>query len=56
MVAPPAPPRDLWDILDVRRNGPALLSTAGGLALVVLGLRTVFGGRRRPPVHAADSW
>jgi hypothetical protein len=55
--APPASPRDLWEILDVRTNGPALLSTAGGLALVLLGLRTVFGGRRRPaPVNAGESW
>jgi hypothetical protein len=54
---PPAGARDLWEILDVRTNGPALLSTAGGLALVLAGLRTVFGGRRRqPPVNAGESW
>ena len=53
----PAPPaRDIGEILDVRRNAPALLSTAGGLALVVLGLRSVFGGRRRPPVTGSESW
>jgi hypothetical protein len=45
------------EVLDLRTNGPALLSTAGGLALVVLGLRTVFGGRRRPPpVTSSESW
>jgi hypothetical protein len=33
--------------LDPRTNGPALLSAAGGSALVVLGFKTLFGGRRR---------
>ena len=55
-----APGGDLWSavrpILDPIGNGPALLSTAGGLALVFLGLRTMFGGRRRPPVNASESW
>lgn len=37
----------LEDLLDVRRNGQAMLTTAGGLALAFLGLRTIFGGRRR---------
>jgi hypothetical protein len=59
-AAPPAPGGDLWaavrPILDPFNNGPALLSTAGGLALVFLGLRTIFGGRRRPPVNASESW
>lgn len=54
---PAAGGRDIWEMLDARRNGPALLSSAGGLALVVLGLRTVFGGRRRQPkTPAAESW
>jgi hypothetical protein len=59
-AAPPASGSDLWTaikpILDPFGNGPALLSTAGGLALVFLGLRTMFGGRRRPPVNASESW
>jgi hypothetical protein len=60
-AAAPPPAGDLWSavrpILDPVANGPALLSTAGGLALVVLGLRTMFGGRRRPPPgNAAESW
>ena len=59
-AAAPAPGGDLWSavrpILDPFGNGPALLSTAGGLALVFLGLRTMFGGRRRPPVNASESW
>ena len=36
----------LDDLLDVRTNGEAMLTTAGGAALVILGLRTMFGGRR----------
>ncbi|MFN9369803.1 MAG: serine protease [Planctomycetia bacterium] len=53
----PAESRDIWEILDVRTNGPALLSTAGGMALLVLGLRTVLGGRRRPPPpNAGGPW
>ena len=51
---------DLWSavrpILDPWTNGPALLSTAGGLALVFVGLRTMFGGRRRPPIKPSESW
>jgi len=43
-------------ILDPFTNGPALLSAAGGLALVFLGLRTMFGGRRGPPVTPSQSW
>jgi hypothetical protein len=54
-----APAGDLWTALrphlDPFTNGPALLSAAGGLALVFLGLRTMFGGRRRPPVNASES-
>ena len=33
-------------VFDVSTNGRAMLSAAGGLALVVLGVRTLFGGRR----------
>jgi len=56
-----APAGDLWGavrpLLDPFTNGPALLTTAGGLALAFLGLRTMFGGRRRsPPVNASQSW
>ena len=36
---------EIAELLDPRRNGSALLATAGGLALFVLGLRTIFGGR-----------
>ena len=59
-VAAGPPAGDLWTsvrpLLDPFTNGPALLATAGGLALVVLGLRTMFGGRRRLPVNASESW
>jgi hypothetical protein len=43
----------LSTVFDVRTNGRAMLSAAGGLALAVLGLRTLFGGRRRvaPPIR-----
>ena len=34
------------EVLDVRHNGQAMLTTAGGLAMAILGLRTIFGGRR----------
>jgi hypothetical protein len=51
MPQAPPPPLDpkaeLMQLLNPLTNGPALLSAAGGLALVVLGLKTVFGGRRR---------
>jgi hypothetical protein len=40
-------PAELAAIFDVRTNGQAMLSAAGGLALAFLGLRTIFGGRRR---------
>ncbi|MEX0687283.1 MAG: hypothetical protein WD072_01280, partial [Pirellulales bacterium] len=30
-------------------RGPDFLAAAGGLALVVLGLRVLYGGRRREP-------
>lgn len=49
----PAPPAavdtkaELLRLLNPITNGPALLSAAGGLALVLLGLKTIFGGRRR---------
>ena len=56
-VAPARPESTIRELLDVRNNGTAMLTAAGGLALVVLGLRTVFGGRRRPtPVNASESW
>lgn len=42
-----APPGDIAALFDIRRNSTAVLTCAGGLALVLLGLRTVFGGRRR---------
>lgn len=52
-VAAPQPPADhaaaeptLAELLDVRTHGQAMLTSAGGLALVVLGVRTIFGGRR----------
>jgi hypothetical protein len=38
---------ELSAIFDVTTNGQAMLSAAGGLALTVLGLRTLFGGRRK---------
>ena len=57
MAAPPAAgmratdailpsPTELAAVLDVRTNGQALLSAGGGLAMMLLGLRTMFGGRR----------
>ena len=52
-VAAPQPAADfqpaepaLSEVLDVRHNGQAMLTTAGGLAMAILGLRTIFGGRR----------
>jgi hypothetical protein len=42
------PTRDeLAAIFDVTTNGQAMLSAVGGLALAVLGVRTLFGGRRK---------
>ena len=38
---------ELAAIFDVSTNGRAMLSATGGLALVVLGVRTLYGGRRR---------
>jgi len=38
---------ELAAIFDVSTNGRAMLSAAGGLALAVLGVRTLFGRRRR---------
>jgi hypothetical protein len=38
---------ELAAIFDVTTNGQAMLSAAGGIALAVLGVRTLFGGRRR---------
>ena len=44
------PTRDeLAAIFDVATNGQAMLSAVGGLALTVLGVRTLFGGRRKGP-------
>jgi len=40
-------PAELSAIFDVSTNGRAMLSAAGGLALAVVGVRTLFGGRRR---------
>jgi len=47
-VIPGGPPRQptLGELLDVRTHGHEMLSAAGGAALVILGLRTIFGGRR----------
>lgn len=46
--APAADPRaELMQLLNPLTNGPALLSAAGGLALALLGLKMIFGGRRR---------
>ena len=45
--APGMPPPTLAELLDVSTNGHAMLSAAGGLAMAVLGIRTIFGGRRR---------
>lgn len=67
-LAPPAEPawapssismptlEELSAIFDVRTNGRAMLSAAGGLALGGLGLRTLFGRRSRPasPLLEAD--
>ena len=45
--APPEP--TLEQLLDMRTNGQTMLTAAGGVALVILGLRTIFGGRTRQP-------
>ena len=49
---PQAPARtdspDLRRLMPLVLDGTSLLTAAGGLALVVLGLRTMFGGRRPP--------
>ena len=42
---------ELVAIFDVSTNGWAMLSAAGGLALAVLGVRTLVGGRRRAAVR-----
>ena len=50
------PTRDeLAAIFDVDTNGQAMLSAAGGLALTVLGVRTLFGGRRKGPTSRETS-
>jgi len=43
----------LTDLLDPRSNRDAMLSAGGGLAMAILGLRTLFGGRRRELGDAA---
>ena len=45
--APVAEPPSLGELLDVRTNGQAMLTAAGGAAMAILGLKTIFGGRRR---------
>ena len=50
------PTRDeLAAIFDVTTNGQAMLSAVGGLALTVLGVRTLFGGRRKGPTSRETS-
>jgi len=55
-----APEPSFEELLDVRTSGRAMLTAAGGLALVVLGLRTIFGGRTRQvtaePRPISPSW
>jgi hypothetical protein len=41
------------DLLDPRSNRDAMLTAGGGLAMAILGLRTIFGGRRRELGDAA---
>jgi hypothetical protein len=40
------------ELFDVFTNGPAMLTAAGGFALAILGLRTIFGGRRAKPAES----
>ena len=40
-------PAELAAIFDVTTHGRAMLSAVGGIALIFVGLRTIFGGRRR---------
>ena len=50
------PTRDeLAAIFDVTTNGQAMLSAVGGLALTLLGVRTLFGGRRKGPTSRETS-
>jgi len=50
-VAAAPPPAPLWlDWLPGGGRGPDFLAAAGGLALLALGLRVLFGGRRGEPV------
>jgi len=46
---------ELAAIFDVTTNGQAMLSAVGGMALVILGVRTLFGGRRRAAVSRHDA-
>ena len=41
-------------IFDIRTNGQAILSAAGGLALGIFGLKTLFGRRRRTTAAPRD--
>jgi hypothetical protein len=52
-----------WDeLLDLRRNGQAVLVATGGVVLTLAGLKTVFGGRRpargrrRRPIEYDDGY
>jgi hypothetical protein len=60
-LQPPPPAQSAWSpstmsmptreelaaVFDVNTNGQAMLSAVGGIALAVLGVRTLFGGRRK---------
>jgi len=45
-VQPPSATARIAELLDPFAHGSTLLATSGGLALVVLGMRIMFGGRR----------
>ena len=46
---------ELAAIFDVTTNGQAMLSAVGGMALAILGVRTLFGGRRRAEAPRYDA-
>jgi S1-C subfamily serine protease len=46
---------ELAAIFDVTTNGQAMLSAVGGMALAILGVRTLFGGRRRAALSRHDA-
>jgi hypothetical protein len=48
-------PAELAAIFDVTTNGEAMLSAVGGMALAILGVRTLFGGRRRAAASRHDA-